>query len=159
MKWFFLLLLNLCLVYKGPESTFIDKVLTDFERYSYYVSFSLANGERYIIENDDLFYYFQKQDDFSREQYKKEIKEKLINGYSIEIKNLNSNFIEVSDVPRVDANAEKGLDEFIKIYFDNSKTLKDGITDDERIAIIQQLFKWEITSKIDDETGYLVISR
>jgi len=159
MKLFFLLLLNSCMVSKGTQNTFIDKVLTDFERYSYYVSFSMTNGERYIIENDDLFYYLQKQNTFSREQYKKEIKEKLINGSSIEIKNLNSNFIKVSNVPSVEANAEKGLDEFIKIYFDNSKTLKDGIADDERTAIIQKLFKWEIASKIDDETGYLVISR
>lgn len=65
----------------------------------------------------------------------------------------------IPKISSVEANAKKGADEFIKIYFDNGKTLKDGIIVDERTAIIQKLFEWEISSKIDDETGYLVMSR
>lgn len=160
MKLFFLLLLlNSCMVSKGTQGAFIDKVLTDFERYSYYISFPMTNGERYIIENDDFFYYMQKQNAVDKEQYQKEIKEKLIKGSSIDILNPNSNFIKVPNVPSVETNVKKGIDEFIKTYFDNDKTLKDGITDDERTAIIQKLFEWKVASKIDDETGYLVISR
>ncbi|MFV0587799.1 MAG: hypothetical protein ACK5NR_11285 [Bacteroides reticulotermitis] len=159
MKLFFLLLLNSYMVSKGTQGAFIDKVLTDFERYSYYISFPMTNGERYIIENDDFFYYLQKQNAVDKEQYQKEIKEKLIKGSSIDILNPNSNFIKVPNVPSIETNVKKGIDEFIKTYFDNDKTLKDGITDDERTAIIQKLFEWKVASKIDDETGYLVISR
>ncbi|WP_416803547.1 hypothetical protein [Bacteroides reticulotermitis] len=147
------------MVSKGTQGAFIDKVLTDFERYSYYISFPMTNGERYIIENDDFFYYLQKQNAVDKEQYQKEIKEKLIKGSSIDILNPNSNFIKVPNVPSIETNVKKGIDEFIKTYFDNDKTLKDGITDDERTAIIQKLFEWKVASKIDDETGYLVISR
>ncbi|MBB4045355.1 hypothetical protein GGR06_003167 [Bacteroides reticulotermitis] len=159
MKLFFLLLLNSYMVSKGTQGAFIDKVLTDFERYSYYISFPMTNGERYIIENDDFFYYLQKQNAVDKEQYQKEIKEKLIKGSSIDILNPNSSFIKVPNVPSIETNVKKGIDEFIKTYFDNDKTLKDGITDDERTAIIQKLFEWKVASKIDDETGYLVISR
>ncbi|GAE84159.1 hypothetical protein [Bacteroides reticulotermitis] len=147
------------MVSKGTQGAFIDKVLTDFERYSYYISFPMTNGERYIIENDDFFYYLQKQNAVDKEQYQKEIKEKLIKGSSIDILNPNSSFIKVPNVPSIETNVKKGIDEFIKTYFDNDKTLKDGITDDERTAIIQKLFEWKVASKIDDETGYLVISR
>jgi hypothetical protein len=94
-----------------------------------------------------------------KKQYIKKIKEQLIKKSSIAINNPNSNFIKVPDIPGVKVNAKKGVDEFIKIYFNNGKTLKDGITDDERIAIIQKLFEWKIATKIDDETGYLIISR
>lgn len=106
-----------------------------------------------------FFYYLQKQNAVDKEQYQKEIKEKLIKGSSIDILNPNSSFIKVPNVPSIETNVKKGIDEFIKTYFDNDKTLKDGITDDERTAIIQKLFEWKVASKIDDETGYLVISR
>ena len=53
--------------------------------------------------------------------------------------------------------AQKGKYHFINTYFDNSRVIKDGITDQERRAIVVQLFKWEVGSYIDDETGYLVI--
>ena len=35
---------------------------------------------------------------------------------------------------KVNTNAKKGVDEFIKIYFENGRVLKDGITDDKRTA-------------------------
>jgi hypothetical protein len=85
---------------------------------------------------------------------------KLIDQSSINITDsLTSSFIKVESVTSVNANAQKGADEFILTYFDNGKVLKDGIKKEERTAIIQKLFEWEIPSRIDDETGYLVISR
>lgn len=157
MKVIFLLILNSCMVSKGTQGAFLDKITNDFERYSFYIYLKSVKGESYIIENDDLYYYLQKQNAIDKEQYKKEVKAKLIGGSIFEI--VNPNFIRVPNVPSVEANTKKGVDEFIKNYFDNGKTLKDGITDDERTVIIQKLFEWEIASKIDDETGYLVISR
>ncbi len=159
MKVLFLLILNSCMISKGAQETFLDKVTNDFERYSYHICLKSMNGENYIIENDDFYYYLQNQTGINKEQYKKEVRAKLIDRSAFEIINPNSNFIKVSKVPRVEANADKGVDEFIKTYFDNGKTLKDGVTDDEKTVIIQKLFEWKIASKIDDETGYLVIYR
>ncbi len=159
MKLIMLLILNSCMVNKGIQKPFIDRVTNDFERYSYFLSIKVGEKVSYIIENDDLYYYVQNIKSIGKEQYQKEIKVKLINGGSFEINNPNSNFIKVPNIPSVVANAKKGADEFIKVYFDNGKVLKDGVTDDERTVIIQKRFEWEIASKIDDETGYLVISR
>ncbi|GHN02379.1 hypothetical protein WSM22_38680 [Cytophagales bacterium WSM2-2] len=146
-------------MYSLTNSTFIDKITSDFRRNSFFISVKAIDGTNYVIENDDLYYFLQKQKSIGKEQYRKEIKEKLIKGSSIEISNPNSNFIKVVNVSTVEASAKKGIDEFIKTYFNKGKVLKAGITNNERTAIIQKLFVWEIASKIDDETGYLVISR
>ena len=160
MKIFFVFtLLVSCMAMKNSKHNFFDKIINDFRDDSYFIVIKNNDKINYIVENDDLYYYLQKQNTIDKEQYKKEVKAKLINGNVFEIVNPNSNFIKVPNVPSVVANAKKGADEFNKIYFDNGKTLKDGITDDERTAIIQKLFEWEIASKIDDETGYLVISK
>lgn len=158
MKLLFLLILNSCMLNKGRQETFLDKVTKDFDRYSYYICLKSMNGENYIIENDDFYYYLQNQTGINKEQYQKEVRAKLNDSKTFEIIDPDSNFIKVPKVPRVEANADKGVDEFIKIYFDNGRTLKDDVTDDERTVIIQKLFDWKIGSKIDDETGYLVIS-
>ena len=68
------------------------------------------------------------------------------------------NFIKVGSEAQIDENVEKGMEQYIKIYFDG-KVLKDGISDVQRAVIINQLFEWKIACNIDDETGYLVISR
>lgn len=161
MKLLLALILSSCTMNK--DTLFYDKVTNDFDRYSYFLSIQLqsSNGkDKFIIENDDLYNYLQQSQNIEKVQYKKVIKDKLINRLPLEISNNpTSNFIKVPEIESVNANAKKGIDEFIKIYFENEKVLKDGVTDNERTAIIQKLFEWEIASKIDDETGYLVLSR
>jgi hypothetical protein len=140
--------------------SFYEKVLSDFKRYSYFVSIDIEGKGRFIIENDDLFYFFLKHQNLDKGKYKEFVLSKLIDQSSINITDsLTSSFIKVESVTSVNANAQKGADEFILTYFDNGKVLKDGIKKEERTAIIQKLFEWEIPSRIDDETGYLVISR
>lgn len=161
MKILFALLLSSCAMNK--DTSFYQKITNDFDRYSYFVSIELRSSNYngiIIIENDDLFNYLQTTQKIDKEKYKEMIKEKLVNHSSLEITNTTKfNFIEVKEIQTVNVNAKKGVDEFIKKYFDNGKVLKDGITDDERTAIIQKLFEWKIPTKIDDETGYLVMSR
>lgn len=144
------------------KEAFFEKVSNDFDRYSFFVSIQLNKSDSknvFIIENDDLYNFMQSVQNLSKEQYQNMIKDKLKNNLPLVIQSPSSYFIKVPNVPSVDVNAKKGIDDFIKTYFDNGKVLKDGITDDERTAIIQKLFEWEIPSKIDDETGYLVIFR
>jgi hypothetical protein len=66
-------------------------------------------------------------------------------------------FVEVKKIESVNINFKKGISEFIKTYFDSNKVIKDDITTDEENNIIQKLFINGIASKIDDETGYLII--
>lgn len=161
MKSLLLLLLFSC---TQSETMFLDKVLNNFDRYSYFIAIDLkssAYNGRVVIENDDLYYYFEQIKQLDKAAYKNFITNQLQSKEPLNIQNADLvrwNFVKVPIVPSITKNAEKGVDEFIKTYFDG-RVLKDGITDDERTVIINQLFEWEIPSNIDDETGYLVISR
>lgn len=141
------------------DSCFIDKLIDDFGRYSLYISIKTEDNTKYIIENDDLFYCLKNQNSIDKKQYQKYVKDRLTHGNSFKIINLNSNFSRVCNVSGIEAQAQKGIDKFINKYFDNGKTLKGGITDRERVAIIQKLFEWKVACKIDCETGYLIISK
>ena len=159
MKLIFAIILSSCSMNK---ITFFDKVSNDFDRYSYFVSIQMNTTgakEVFIIENDDLYNYLSQKLKINKEQYKKLLQDKLINNSTLDIENPSSNFIKVPNIINVENNAKKGVDEFLEIYFDNNKVIKDNILNDERTAIIQKLFEWEIASKIDDETGYLIIFR
>lgn len=160
MKLFFLMLFSSCM---NNNPKFYDKVLNDFEGYSWFISINVKslgyNGE-VVIENAELFYCLNKTQKIEKQEYLKILKKKLENNLAIEIEDIEKySFIKVPIVSSVEANSKEGLEKFINIYFNKGKVLKDGITDDERTVIIQKLFEWEIASKLDDETGYLVISR
>jgi hypothetical protein len=83
-----------CIALKNSNSNFYDKVINDFRDDCYFLSIKSENKVTYIVENDDLYYYLQKQKAIDKEQYIKKIKEKLINKSTIEIDNPNSNFIK-----------------------------------------------------------------
>lgn len=160
MKLLFALLLTSCM---KNDTTFYNRIVDDFRDDSYFVVLEIKNSiykGKIIIENDELFHYLSQIQKIDKEKYKEIIKEKLVNHSSLEINSSTKlNYIEVKEIQAVNNNAKNGIDGFIKIYFDNEKVLKDGITDDERTAIIQKLFEWEIATKIDDETGYLILSK
>jgi hypothetical protein len=161
MKLLLMMLLSSCM---HNDSVFYDKITDDFDRNSWFISIELKSSDyngKVIIENDDLFYYFNQTEKVDKEQYKKLIKERLESNSSIisgKEDLVKFNFTKVPIIESVNKNAKKGLDKFIQIYFDG-KVLKDGIADYERTAIIQKLFEWKIPTKIDDETGYLILSR
>lgn len=146
------------------DTMFLDTVLDDFDRYSYFIAVKLESPDykgQVIIENDDLYYYFEQSQSLSRSAYKDMMFNKLRSNESLNIESTDLerwNFYKIPSIASVAQNAEKGVEAFIKSYFDG-RVLKDGITDDERTAIIARLYEWKIPSKIDDETGYLVISR
>jgi len=159
MKFILIILLSSCM---QNNSIFYDKVLDDFDGYSWFLRIEVKSpfysGE-VIIENAELFYCLNQEKKIDKEQYKKILREKLENHLPIDIGSTTMcSFIKVPEIESVNTNAKKGIDEFIKTYFDG-KVLKDGVTDDERTVIIQKLFEWEVASKIDDETGYLILNR
>ncbi len=160
MNLFILILFSSCM---KQDTAFYKKVLNDFKDYSYFLALEVKSPHYTglaVIENDDLYSFFRQTGRVDKVQYQSSMQEKLINKSVIDIGNENLkrwNFISVPNKKIVKKNAAKGVEEFIKIYFDG-RVLKDGVNDKERAAIIFKLFEFRIPSKIDDETGYLVIS-
>lgn len=55
------------------ETNFSDKVLSNFDRYSSFIALDLNSKEyqgRVVIENDDLYYFFEQTQKIDRVQYK-----------------------------------------------------------------------------------------
>lgn len=143
---------------------FIKKVISDF--HSRYTSFILLEVEsegykgEVVIENDDLYYYYNQTKGFDQKEYQNIIYQILREKSPVKINKEDFdrfNFLKVPNDPAVIANAKMGVKHFIKTYFDKRKVSKDNITEDQRRAIISQLYKFNVLSWIDCETGYLLI--
>lgn len=159
MKYLFVILLNLMAM--NQQGSFFEKVSSNFDRYSYFLVIEVRSAGQqgaYVIENDDLFRYLQTNQPIEQEMYQQMVTDKLTHHLPFDINPPlpQDKFMPWKPNERVDRVAKKGRKEFLKTYF-RGIALKDGISDDERTAIIRKLFQWEIPSMIDDETGYLVI--
>lgn len=154
-----LLLIQSCTM---GNDNFIKKVISDFDRYSFFVSIEVESPEyrgRAIIENNDLYRYYNQTQNIDKKKYQDVIYKILRAKLTLNIKNedfTQFNFFIVPNDTTVIANAQKGVDDFIKTYFEE-RVLRDELADNERYAIISQLYNFNIASKIDCETGYLVL--
>jgi hypothetical protein len=148
-----------CTNYNTP---FYDKVLDDFDTHSYFVAVDIKSSSykgRVIIENNNLYQFFQRTKGLNREKYKYQMKRILAHHKVLTIENKDyseSNFLKVSELESVIQVANRGSEYFIAYYF-NGVVLNYGITDEERDAIINQLFYWNVPAKIDNLTGDLII--
>lgn len=144
------------------DKMFLDKVLKDFSRNSYFIVLKTGTADRRVlrlIDNDDLYFYFHEKRGLNEEEYKKYIASFLNQNSILELTKNDLNkygFLEVKNNKEVNADAKKGKDFFLNKYFKN-RVIIDGVTNEKRNYIITVLYDWEIPSKIDDETGYLVI--
>ena len=140
-------------------SSFYDRLLSDHKRNSWFVCIEtkFANEQKIIIiENDDLYYLLDQEKNMTKRDYSIFIKQKLIYKKTLILDNVHSknlDILEYQKIKSVDANAKKGLQNFLKIYFRNKVLKKEFLA--EKSAIIYKLFKWKILCKIDDETGFL----
>jgi len=154
-----LLLLQSCAM---ENDKFIKKIISDFDRYSFFVSIEVESpiySGKAIIENNDLYHYYNQTQNIDKKKYQDVIYRILRTKLTLNVKNedfTQFNFLIVPNDTTVIANAQKGVDNFINTYFEE-RMLKDDITDNERHAIISQLYNFNIASKIDCETGYLVL--
>ena len=66
-------------------------------------------------------------------------------------------FRKLTRIKAADDVAAKGKEEFLKYYFAGKagRVIKAGISDDEKNAIIEKLFEWQIAASHDDQTGLL----
>lgn len=144
------------------DSGFIAKITDDFSRNSYFIvlDVSLPAGiTTSLIENDDLYYYFYKTKGYNENRYKEEIRMIIKKNKVLTVTNVyfsKFGFSKVENLQKLNDDAKKGKGFIMGKYFKNY-IIKDGVTKNERNVLIKMLFDWNIPSKIDDESGYLII--
>ena len=163
MRFFIVLFFLMQSGHMGSEK-FIKKVISDFDRYSFFVSLEIKSPEyngKVVIENDDLYNYYNITQDLDKKTYQEMVYRMLQKKTMLTINKedlTRFNFLIVPNDKSVIDNAQMGIEHFIETYF-NGRVLKDNISDNELYMIIYQLYNFKIASKIDDETGYLVIDK
>ncbi len=143
------------------DNSFIEKITGDYSRNSYYILIdikSLDKSSLYLIENDDLFYYFHQLKGYNEKQYQDFIRPLIKEGRSITVNESDIKKYGFTAIPankKLAEDIKKGKDYLLQRYFKN-RVLKDGVSTDESNNIIAALFNWRIASRIDDESGYLI---
>ena len=149
----------------SQERLFNNKVLSFLnDRYCYYLAINISS-EKFtgpiVIENDDLFLCLSMTKNITRKEYTILMNNLLTTNKSLKIGDIDLqrwNFYKVQNRPTVMSNARKGRDFFLKTYFDGYY-MKDGISRMDKYLIIYILFKWNIATKINCESGSLVYSK
>jgi hypothetical protein len=141
---------------------FFDKVLTNFDSSSYYISLNIKspyyNG-RALIENDDLYNFLNKTEGLSKTRYHKKMKRILLHNRYLRVdeKDISKwKFIKVKQVDSVIYAANKGVNSFIAQYFDGV-VMDPGLTYDEIYAVIAQLFYWGIPLRVDPVSKQILL--
>ena len=162
MKIVFYLFLSFYLAQSDP---FIEKTTDDFNSNSNFLLLNVKsknyNGLA-IIENDDLFTYYQITQNKNKQEYKLLVQEILTKKNYLEINEQSIEkwgFIKVKESQKIKSKLKKGLKRFIKIYFNDDLIEKGNTDEEERAFIIKILFENKISSYIDDETGLLILNK
>ena len=143
------------------DNAFVEKIISDYSRSSYYILINIESMRKtypYLIENDDLFYYYHQQKGYNEKQYQEFIKplineEKPITVVTADINKYNFTVVDANNT--ISEEIKKGKKYLLQKYFEN-RVLKDGTSIADRNNIISALFNWNIASRIDDESGYLI---
>lgn len=144
------------------DTSFYDKVLSDFGSNSYFVALNIKSPSykgRAIIENNDLYNCMHQTRGLSKEKYQSRIKRILIHNRALRISEkafLTWNFKKVDIPESMIKIADRGRDNFVAYYF-NGIVLNYGIKEAERNAIINQLFCWDLPAKFDKISGDLIL--
>ena len=155
------LILILTTLFFFQDKSFINKILNDFDRNSRFVCINIMSSTyrgEVVIENDDLYLYFNKILGFDVDNYKSYIQKNIHNKIDLGSIDLNKwNFCKVGNTNEKYKYNKISLEKIKLKYFDNGKAIKEGISDKSKNLIISLLFKLEKSCYIDDETGYLVL--
>ena len=163
--YIFILSLGLIALFYGCNNVntgFYSRVLNDFDSTSYFIALDIKSPSyrgRAIIENDNLYRFLNKTRGYDKGKYMSYMKRILMHNRKLKIRDRDFDlwsFMKVFEIEKVVLAANRGRDNFIAYYF-NGSILNYGITDDERNAIINQLFYWGVPARIDTITGNLVI--
>jgi hypothetical protein len=143
------------------NDSFFNTVVNDFSRNSYFILLNVdvpGSASEYLIENDDLFYFFHRKQSWNESDYKKKVVP-FLQGEKIKVSNSDLDtyhFLRLKANEQIMQDARQGKEFFIGKYF-SKKTIKVNLSDDNRNLIIKTLYNWKVPSKLDDESGYLII--
>ena len=160
-----LFILSLTISFTGctnKNMAFYNKILNDFDTNSYFIAVNINTPlykGRALIENNTLYSFLKKTEGYNKSKYQSVMRRILVHHRTLKIDikaNAMLDFIKVPEMEDVIHNANSGVDNFIAHYFDGVM-LNYGISDKEENAIINQLFYWNIPSKIDKITHELII--
>ena len=144
--------------------SFFDHLVSDHGPHSYYLVINFDSPDyqgKATIENHLLFHFlYRTQGRLPEAKYESFAKDLLVNKSWLKTKTINLQrwgFRKVTRITAVDDVAAKGKEEFLKYYFAGKagRVIKEGVSDDEKVAIIERLFAWQIATSHDDETGLL----
>lgn len=160
------LLLSLVVNCADTES-FFDHLVQSHGPHSYYLVIAVHSPHysgKVIIENHLLFLFLHRTRGIDRTSYESFATDLLVSNSPLRTKVANLErwgFRKLSKVPTVNNVAAKGKEEFIKHYFGGvqGRVLKAGVRDEEKNAIIEKLFQWQIATSHDDESGRLMYTR
>lgn len=155
-------LLVILKLFVATDSGYLDQILSDYGRHSYYVTLQVSSPSYtgpVVVENSHLYLLFKRRHCIEKKTYQDSLKtlieeNEIISVSDEELKKLK--FKKVSQNCEVEEVARRGLSVLTKKYFNDRGALI--VTDpNAEIAIIYHLFKWQIPIKRDDESGYLFI--
>ena len=144
------------------DTSFYDKVLSDFSDKSYFIALDIKSSAykgRVIIENNDLYNYLNKTESWDKISYKSKLEKILIHSRKLKVNStdlIKWKFIRVNEVNNVYLNANKGMNSFIATYFEGVLFRYD-VNEEEMHAVINQLFYWKIPVRFDKLSGQLML--
>ena len=158
------LLFNMLVMCFNCTEKFYDKILNNAnDRHGYFISLTIKDNQSQrmvVVSNTDLYDAMSKTKGFKADQYSSVLKNALRNNLVVSlapnIASESKGFYEVKSCAEVERIAREGKDHFIDYYF-KTGVLRKPIINPETHCIIKKLFEWCIPSKIDDESGFLII--
>ncbi len=159
-----LILVSLAAYSQKNDNIFFEKLLNDFSKNSYFIlvkSDSQNKSTYYLIENDDLYYFFHETKGLDKTEYQKFMIPLLKYHKSIYLSNkdiFKFGFIKLTKNEHLGGKATIDKDAFVDNFF-KGRVLKEGLSVEEKNYIVQVLFYWQIAAKIDDESGFLIIDK
>ena len=157
---FVLAMLSSC---SKSNDEFLNKVLNDFNEKSYFIAFDVKSNDykgRVIIQNNDLYNFFNNTKGWDTTRYKDQMKKILVHRRTLKLNDndlLKWHFLKVKLISSVLINASKGVNSFLENYFEGTM-FKADVNQEAMNAVINQLFYWEIPVKLDSVTGQLMLS-
>ena len=145
----------------GCTDNYYDKMLKDFSIGSYFILIKVrvSNIEKsMVIENNWLYYYFNKRFNYDVDKYVSVVKHSIKNDIAIDIQENEINkyrFRVVKTDDEIEKTSSKGKSYLIQKYF-KKKGLYKQLSKQKVTYIISCLFKYRIACYID-ESGYLMI--
>ena len=162
MKVALLLLVTSCFFL--DDTSFYDKILTDFKSNNYYVIINVSNKDykgKVAITSVNLFMYLNQKRKMNEVEFQSFVKQKLINNDTIDISEKgysSSEFRKILPVSGILKYKQRNKRELVKRYFEpESYISKKEVTEEEETAVIAKLFEWKIATALHSYSGYIMI--